>query len=63
MEKDNNPFDVVKITVGDVARAVGDIAMGLLRHLPEAGYHSSRTIQEESAIRTQQMFEFPDYEE
>lgn len=39
MEKDN--FNI-KITFGDIARAVGDLAMGVIRHLPESGYPSER---------------------
>lgn len=39
MEKDN--FKVT-ITLGDVARAVGDLVGGVIRHLPESGYPSDR---------------------
>lgn len=58
MEK--SPFPEIKITLGDIARAVGDVVMGVVRHLPESGYPSSRTIQNESARRTAPQLSFED---
>lgn len=53
MEKE--PFDV-KITLGDIARAVGDLVVDVVRHLPESGYPSNH-LQNESAKRTAPLYE------
>lgn len=47
---ERNPFEV-NITIGDIARAVGDLVLDVVRHLPETGYPSSH-LQNESAGRT-----------
>lgn len=36
----------IRVTLGDVARAAGDLVMSAVRHLPETGYPSSRQVAE-----------------
>lgn len=36
----------IKVSVSDIARAAGDLVLGLVRHLPEQGYPSDRQVTE-----------------
>lgn len=58
---ERNPFEV-NISIGDIARAVGDLVMSVVRHAPETGYPSDH-LQTESAKRTAPQLPFEDFEE